>query len=351
MMAFRYHSIRPGKIWLDTEGNPIHAHMPRLFFEDGIYYWYGLDKSRTTANMEFWHWGVRYYRSTDLYNWENLGSLIPPDLSTPDAVLSPKNMLDRPHILRNPATGKYVCWFDGCGSQRATVLVADRFTGPYRVVQPSFAPLGMPFGDFDLAISEEGRGYCYFNRPHKELICAELNHDFTGVSGVFSTHFPQISPPYVREAPAHFQRGSKHYLLTSGTTSFYPNPSEAAVADSWHGPFRVLGDPHCGDESRTSFHSQISQVFKVPGKSDLYIALADRWLPDEMDVSYKHTEMLFNSWFNPEYTPHQADLEGGIEATLAKDISRARFVWLPLSFDGDMPRIEWRAEWRIEDFL
>ncbi|PVY35193.1 glycoside hydrolase family protein [Victivallis vadensis] len=93
MMAFRYHSIRPGKIWLDTEGNPIHAHMPRLFFEDGIYYWYGLDKSRTTGDMEFWHWGVRYYRSRDLYNWEDLGSLIPPDLTAPDAALSPENML------------------------------------------------------------------------------------------------------------------------------------------------------------------------------------------------------------------------------------------------------------------
>ena len=36
-----YRSIRPGEIWLDTAGKPIHAHMPRLFYEDGVYYWYG----------------------------------------------------------------------------------------------------------------------------------------------------------------------------------------------------------------------------------------------------------------------------------------------------------------------
>ena len=42
-----YRSIRPGEIWLDTAGKPIHAHMPRLFYEDGVYYWYGLDKSKT----------------------------------------------------------------------------------------------------------------------------------------------------------------------------------------------------------------------------------------------------------------------------------------------------------------
>lgn len=78
-----YRSIRPGKIWLDTAGKPIHAHMPRLFYEDGVYYWYGLDKSKTCGDMKYWHWGVRYYRSSDLYNWEDLGSLIPPDLSSP----------------------------------------------------------------------------------------------------------------------------------------------------------------------------------------------------------------------------------------------------------------------------
>ena len=34
------------------------------------------------------------------------------------------------------------------------------------------------------------------------------------------------------------------------------------------------------DTSRTSFRSQISSVFKHPHKKDLYIALADRWLPE-----------------------------------------------------------------------
>ena len=33
-----YNSIRPGEIWLDTSGKPIQAHMPRLFFENGVYY-------------------------------------------------------------------------------------------------------------------------------------------------------------------------------------------------------------------------------------------------------------------------------------------------------------------------
>lgn len=73
MNRIRYNAIHPGGLWLDTDGKPIQAHMPRLFFENGVYYWYGLDKSRTTGDMKYWHWGVRCYRSTDLYNWGGHG--------------------------------------------------------------------------------------------------------------------------------------------------------------------------------------------------------------------------------------------------------------------------------------
>jgi hypothetical protein len=32
------------------------------------------------------------------------------------------------------------------------------------------------------------------------------------------------------------------------------------------------------------------------------------------------------------------------------DTSRAAYVWLPIRFDGDRPTIEWRDQWRIEDY-
>ena len=38
------------------------------------------------------------------------------------------------------------------------------------------------------------------------------------------------------------------------------------------------GDPHGGVTS-TSFRSQIRSEFRYPGKSDLYIALGERWFP------------------------------------------------------------------------
>ena len=208
----------------------------------------------------------------------------------------------------------------------------------------------MDAGDFDLAAAPDGKAYYYFERVHSETICADLTEDYTDVTGYYSTHFPHISPPYVREATAHFLRKGKHYLITSGTTGYLPNPSELAVADSWHGPFRVLGNPHPGDPSHTSFHSQVSSVFKVQGKQDLYIAVADRWVPDHMDWDYDQYRRLFESRFNPEwegeldFDPNQFTPDQNL------DISRARYVWLPFRFDGEMGCLDWRDQWKISDY-
>lgn len=69
----------------------------------------------------------------------------------------------------------------------------------------------MSAGDFDLAVAPDGTAYYYFERVHSETICADLTADYTDVTGYYSTHFPHISPPYVREATAHFMRRGKHY--------------------------------------------------------------------------------------------------------------------------------------------
>ena len=43
----KYNSIRPGKIWLDTNGNPIQAHGGSVMYLDGVYYFYGENKEKT----------------------------------------------------------------------------------------------------------------------------------------------------------------------------------------------------------------------------------------------------------------------------------------------------------------
>lgn len=347
----------PGQEWLDTDGKPIQAHGGSILAVDDVYYWYGENKEKTHGDNGIWHWGVRCYRSRDLYNWEDCGLIVPPDETDEASPLHPASMMDRPHILHNRRTGKYVCWLkimEKNGDQTETVLTADSVLGPYTLVRKGLRPLGMNAGDFDLAAAEDGKGYYFFERVHSETICADLTEDYIGVTGYYSTHFPHSQPPYVREATAHFVRRGKHYLVTSGTTGYLPNPSEIAVADTWHGPYRVLGDPHPGDETHTSFHSQITSVFKVPGKRDLYIALADRWAPDHMHLRYEDYAEWFRIRFSLDATAEEkarmAQLEKLLPPDTEIDTSRARYVWLPFRFEGEMGVLDWRDEWSLDEF-
>ena len=104
----KYNSIRPGQVWLDTNGNRIQAHGGSIIYVDGVYYWYGENKEKTTGENKIWHWGVRCYASTDLYNWEDKGLIIPPEPDDPDSSLNPEACMDRPHIIYNASTKKYV---------------------------------------------------------------------------------------------------------------------------------------------------------------------------------------------------------------------------------------------------
>ena len=165
-------------------------------------------------------------------------------------------------------------------------------------------PLGMSAGDFDLAVVKDGKAYYYFERVHSETICADLTEDYTDVTGYYSTHFPHHEgPPYVREATAHFYRKGKHYLVTSGTTGYLPNPSQVAVGDTWHGPFRTFGNPHPEDVSNTSYHSQISSF----------------------DFGRMGEQVVENT-------------------------SIADYVWLPFRFEGERAYLDWKDSWSLEDY-
>lgn len=205
----KYSSIFPGELWLDTEGKPIQAHGGSLFYWEGMFYWYGEDKSRSLPGSGIWHWGVRCYSSQDLYNWKDEGTILlplPEDSSSP---LYPNRVMDRPHILYNQKTRKFVMWVKFSGNETALwegqymgVAVADSILGPFQLVK-TFHPLGMNSGDFDLTMDpSDNKGYFYFERVHSELICADLTEDYMDITGYYSTHFPRTAPPEVREAPA-----------------------------------------------------------------------------------------------------------------------------------------------------
>lgn len=355
LMNEKNNNIRNGVPWHDIDGKRMHAQFPHILYINDKYYLYGSNKEFSKGDNGIWHWGIRMYESEDMYNWNDCGLIIPPDTDNENSILNPNNNMDAPNIIYNEKTGKYVCWLINMMKQSAYTYTSDSLFGPYVKACEDFFPCGLTIGDFDLAKDDDGRAYIYFTKPHTEVICAELTDDYTNVKGEYKAFLKHPeSVPYNRESPAYMRRNGKHYLITSGTTTYFPNPSEVAVCDEMYGEFVNIGNPHIDDDSNTSFHSQIRSIFKVPRKKDLYIALADRWLPDYMDIPYDTYrvwhEICYGSKASQEDKDRIVRESNGMIGAAVCDVSKAEYVFLPIMFEKDKPVIKWLDSWSLDDY-
>ena len=69
-------------------------------------------------------------------------------------------------------------------------------------------------------------------------------------------------------------------------------------------------------------------------------------LPEEMDEKYEEYGKIYERFFKGEE-------DSGIEQlkdSRLYNTSIANYVWLPIRFEGDMAYIDWKDEWRIEDY-
>ena len=238
----RQDATYPGQPWLDTKGERIQAHGGAVYYENGTYYWYGENKTYTDGKNGIWTWGLKVYASQDLCNWDDLGYLIPPVLDDPNSALFPTKRVDRPHILKCPKTGKYVCWIKLSGPEAAfTIWQADSLLGPYEMVENLYNPGGHKAGDFDMiADTETGKGYIYFDADHKSMLCMSLTEDYLHADAEIASSYPNMTPPFTREAPALFEAKGKKYLV-------YDN-----AANKWH--YRIT--QYTGDGT-THYHDLV----------------------------------------------------------------------------------------------
>lgn len=349
-------AVYPGQPWLDVNGHRIQAHAGGFLYENGTYYWYGENKEHTDGISEIWTWGIRLYASKDFYNWEDCGLIVPPVLDDPDSELYPEKRLDRPHIVRNNHTGKYVCWYKNSGPESCfNVLTADSLFGPWEMVTTHLNPYGMLIGDFDLTVDEEtGAAYIYCEAEHRKCVGLRLNREYTDVEALVSIQYEGIDPPFTREGQSVCQRDRKLWLLTSGMTGYVPNQSDSAVSEGFEQPFTPVGDPHVDDDSLSSFNSQIGQIFKVPGKKDLYLTVADRWVP-EYPIDRERAMALRRATASRYYEEYQASKEdeeimASSPMLTSANTSIADYVILPIDWSDGTPKIHWRDSFRLEDF-
>ena len=136
-------SFKPGQKWLDTNREHINAHGGGVMFHEGVYYWFGEHKTEGRGGNTTL-FGVRCYSSTDLYNWKNEGIALQV-VENLDSEITKGAVIERPKVVFNKKTGKYVMWFhlelkgQGYNAARTGVAISDSPTGPFEYIK-SFRP-------------------------------------------------------------------------------------------------------------------------------------------------------------------------------------------------------------------
>jgi hypothetical protein len=299
----KINSFAPGEVWLDEAGKPIQAHSAGILLHEGVYYWFGEDKTLGNFNRT----GVSCYASKDLYNWKRMSTALPKEAMP--AEFRETGICERAKVLYNRATRKFVMWMhlddEKYHVASAGVAVAARPEGPYvflkklRPVKYDFgakpddpnreAELGGTYRDMALFQDDDGSAYAFYaSENNKTLYVVRLNREFTGPEEpvVKGKTWDRVLVDQLREAPAPFKHAGKYHLITSGCTGWAPNAATYAVAGNVLGPYEQKGNPCTGKDAGKTFYAQSTFVLPAPGKKPGdFIFLADRWFKDKLEDS------------------------------------------------------------------
>jgi hypothetical protein len=354
-------TIKPGEIWPDNNGVHINAHGGGMLFHEGRYYWFGEHKIEGKAGNKAMV-GVHCYSSKNLVDWKDEGIALEVIKDDPKHDITEGCVLERPKVIYNERTNKFVMWFHlelkdrGYDAARSGVAIADKVTGPFEFVKslrpnagywpqnvkdihkqavgaeikehycgglgclPSHPDtvnlIGRDFKngqmarDQNLFVDDDGKAYhIYSSEENSTLHISQLSDDYLSESGDYARFFPGR----YMEAPAIFKHKEKYFLIASDCTGWDPNAARLAWAPSIFGPWEELGNPCVGSEADLTFRSQSTFVIPVQGKKDAFVYMGDRWTPDNA-------------------------IDG-------------RYIWLPVQFNKDgIPYLEWMDEWSLEFF-
>jgi len=254
-------SFTPGGSWLADDGKHIDCHGGSILYRHSLnkYYWYG-ERRGTPA-------GVACYSSVDLYNWKNEG------VAMQKGTIA---VLERPKVVFNATTKKYVMWFhyDNSGYSLAHMGVAmsDSAKGPFTLID-HFLPNGHQSRDLGMYCDDDGKVYLLYaaDQTNVTIRMVALSADYLNVTA------SDFDIKAHCEGPGMFKLNGTYYLLTSKCTGWSPNQATYYTATSAMGPYTGKGDPCIGDTNHTTFNSQPCFIVTIPGYANGFMYMGDRW--------------------------------------------------------------------------
>ncbi|KAI6360929.1 hypothetical protein MCOR25_006579 [Pyricularia grisea] len=273
--AYTSLQIVPGGTWTADNGQHIQAHGTGMIVVNGTYFMIGEDKTNGSAFQN-----VNCYSSTDLVRWRYEGALLSRTAEAGD--LGPNRVVERPKVIFNERTQKYVLWMHIDSSDykdaKAGVAVGDSVCGKYTYLG-SARPLGFQSRDSGLFKDDDGTAYLLTEDRENGLRINRLTNDYLGFAANTSTY---LWSDHI-EAPAMLKRSGIYYMFGSKLTGWDPNDNVYSTATSISGPWSAWQT--FADKGSKTYSSQTTYILPYGGDSGNVMYLGDRWVSTNLQSS------------------------------------------------------------------
>ncbi|KAJ9148534.1 Glycoside hydrolase family 43 protein [Pleurostoma richardsiae] len=286
--------IVPGATWAASNGEHLQAHGAGVIQVNGTFHLIGEDKSAGGSAFQ----GVNCYSSADLVRWQYEGALLSRAAEASD--LGPSRVIERPKVLYNERTGKYVMWMhidsSSYGEAKVGVATGDSVCGKYTYIR-SFQPLGFQSRDMGLFKDDDGTAYLLSEDRQNGLRINKLTTDYLDVKE--STY---LWKDHI-EAPAMVKVSGRYHMFGSKLTGWDPNDNvystSTSLTSGWT-PWAIFAD-----KGSNTYSSQTNFVLAYGPSNVMY--MGDRWQSAHLD--------------------------------------RSTYVWLPLTISGTSVSMKNRVSW------
>lgn len=258
-------TIKNGAMWKDNRGAGIQAHGAGFIQVGDTWYMIGEDRSGP------WNPDVNMYSTKDFVNWKFERKIIQNGVTHPQ--LGNGRFIERPKIMYNKKTGKFVVWChweqSNYGASEAAVFYCDSVNGPYKFHWAG-RPLGIKSRDCNVFVDNDGTAYFISTtNENQDLGLFKLSDDY--LSAV--SHTPLFTG-HRREAPAIVRIGDTYFMMFSACSGWDPNQTSYAYSKSltsgWSGRINI--------GNSIAYDTQAASILTIHGSEGTsYLYVGDRW--------------------------------------------------------------------------
>ena len=315
-------TIKNDTVWKDTDGNEIWCNGGHMIKQGDTFYWVGYETRPRTGFRN-----VKMYSSTNLADWKFENNIL-----RQEGPLSILGWAGRPGLLYNRSTDKYVLIIEADSRQwerhKVGFTQCDTINGDYKFVRYVYPEPNRSTGD--QSVYQDGKkGYlvCTLDKIidgkrylNQSLAIFKLTPDFLDIEEKIYEGFDNVNGDPAVYPRNQTSREASHIIKVNGIYSWFSSGLEGwnssqtkyATSTSLSGPWSGLKVLATEPFSRNSFNTQHDFIIPVVGsEATTYVYIGDR------------------------YSQHHGRGVG-------------RNVFLPLTWENDIPKLKWYPTWRID---